>query len=372
MIATARALRSRSLAVALVGLIATVLVACSNTAPPAPATHTTAGGSSAVTPTASATARAKPGTYTNPVFEHDAPDPGVLRARDGTYYAYTTQSVYLDIVEIDILASTDLVHWRRVGDAFPHAPAWVIGGAAGDMWAPHPLYWQRRYLLFYAGRQQSDGSMAIGVASASSPRGPFHDLGRPLLERSKGQPTYTAIDPFVLADKGHLWIYWGSNDQPIRVARLDDAVTRVIGEPRVLVAPVPSRGSYGGLVEAAWVLPHADWYYLFYSVGDCCSEDANYSVFVARSRAPDGPFEGGPDNPVLHQNSHFWAVGHNATAVDDAGQDWLIYHARLRDTVSEDRVLMLDRIDWRDGWPRVDDHTGASWTAQKVPDMHIR
>ena len=214
--------------------------------------------------------------------------------------------------------------------------------------------------------------MAIGVASSSSPRRPFHDLGRPLLKRSKGEPTYTAIDPFVLADKGRLWIYWGSNDQPIRAARLDDAVTRVLGKATVLIAPVPTRGSYGGLVEGAWVLPHAGWYYLFYSVGDCCSEEANYSVFVARSRAPDGPFRPGPDNPVMHQNLHFWAVGHNATAVDGAGHDWLIYHARLRESVSDDRVLMLDRIDWRDGWPRVNDDAGASSAPQKAPDVRIR
>lgn len=366
-----RAVRGlRSFAPALIVVLAAALVACSPTASSPPSGPPTPAGTSSRTPSPAGTTAATPGTYTNPVFDHDAPDPGVLRAPDGAYYAYTTQSIYLDIVEIPILTSTDLVHWRQVGDAFPHAPAWVIGGAAGDMWAPHPLYWHGHYLLFYAGRQVSDGSMAIGVATATSPRGPFHDLGHPLLQRAKGQPTYTAIDPFVLAVKGHLWIYWGSNDQPLRVARLDDAVTRVVGRTTDLIAPVTTGGSYRGLVEGAWVLPHAGWYYLFYSVGDCCSEEANYSVFVARSRAPDGPFLPGPDNPVLHQNRHFWAVGHNATAVDGAGRDWIIYHARLRNTVSEDRVLMLDRIEWRGGWPTVDDD-GPSWTAQKAPDMRI-
>jgi arabinan endo-1,5-alpha-L-arabinosidase len=322
------------------------------------------------TPTPSATAR--PGTYTNPVFDHDAPDPGVLRAPDGTYYAYTTQSIYLDIVEIPILASRDLVHWRRVGDAFPEAPDWVVGGSAGDMWAPHPLYWKGRYLLFYSGRRVTDGAMAIGVARSASPRGPFRDLGHPLLTRGKGQPTYTVIDPFVMADKGTLWLFWGSNDQPIRVARLNAAATGVVGAPKELVHPVPERGQYGGLVEGAWVLPHGDWYYLLYSVGDCCSENANYSVFVARSRAPDGPFRACPSNPVLHGNRHFWAVGHNATARDDAGNDWLVYHARSHETVSEDRVLMLDRIVWRAGWPTVAGGAGASWTAQPVPEVASR
>lgn len=321
-------------------------------------------------PTPSATARS--GTYTNPVFDHDAPDPGVLRARDGIYYAYTTQSIYLDIVQIPILASRDLVHWRQVGDAFPEAPDWVVGGSAGDMWAPHPLYWKGRYLLFYSARRVSDGAMAIGVAASASPRGPFRDLGHPLLTRSKGQPTYTVIDPFVLADRGILWLYWGSNDEPIRVARLNDTASRVVGTPRTLVQPVPERGRYSGLVEGAWVLPRGDWYYLFYSVGDCCSGNANYSVFVARSRAPDGQFRPGPDDPVLHGNSHFWAVGHNATARDDAGRDWLVYHARSRESVSEDRLLMLDRIVWRGDWPTLAEDNGASWSAQPVPQVTSR
>lgn len=349
-------------------LLAALAASCTQPAskPPAPSPPSPAASDS----TPSATTR--PGSYTNPVFDHDAPDPGVLRAPDGTYYAYTTQSIYFDIVEIPILASRDLVHWRRVGDAFPQAPDWVVGGSAGDMWAPHPLYWKGRYLLFYSGRRMSDGAMAIGMAHSASPRGPFHDVGHPLLTRSKGQPTYTVIDPFVLADKGSLWLYWGSNDEPIRVARLNATASGVVGTVKELVQPVPERGRYGGLVEGAWVLPHDGWYYLFYSVGDCCSENANYSVFAARSRAPDGPFLPGPDNPVLHGNSHFWAVGHNATARDDAGHDWLVYHARSRESVSEDRVLMLDRIVWRAGWPTVAEDTGASWTARPAPEVTSR
>jgi len=351
-------------------LTALIAVACSGPTPgPAPASPT---GRQSSTPSPTPTSAVPPGTYTNPVFAHDAPDPGVVRAPDGTYYAYTTQSIYLDLVETPILRSTDLVHWRRVGTAFPHAPDWVLGGPAGDVWAPHPLFWRGRYLLYYAGRQLSDGSMAIGVATSRSPTGQFHDLGHPLLQRQPGQPTYTAIDAFVLAEHGRLWLYWGSNDEPIRVARLDANGTKVVGKAKALVTPVPTRGGYGGLVEGAWVLAHGGWYYLFSSVGDCCSERANYTLAVARSKHPDGPFTDGPGNPILARNSHFWAPGHNATAVDDAGTDWLLYHARDLTSVSDDRLLMLDRIDWSGGWPTVDHGRGPSWTPQKAPQVDAR
>src|ERR1700730_7394162 len=124
----------------------------------------------------SGTARHPP-SYSNPVFAHDAPDPTILHAPNGMYYAYTTQSIYLNLLEIPILRSPDLVHWRQVGDAFPTAPAWVNGGPAGDMWAPHILYWQRHYLLYYAGRRLCCGDMAIGVGISASPIGPFRHVG---------------------------------------------------------------------------------------------------------------------------------------------------------------------------------------------------
>lgn len=119
--------------------------------------------------------------YRNPVFAHDAPDPTILRGVDGMYYAYTTQSIYLDLLEIPILQSPDLVHWRQVANAFPTASRWVNGGPAGDMWAPHVIYWQRHYLLYFAGRRLDGGDMAIGVGISESPRGPFRDVGHPIL-----------------------------------------------------------------------------------------------------------------------------------------------------------------------------------------------
>ena len=307
-------------------------------------------------------------TYRNPVFTHDAPDPTILRAPDGTYYVYTTQSIYLNFLEIPILRSRDLVHWRQVGNAFPTTPSWVNGGPIGDMWAPHILYWQHHYLLYYAGRRLCCGDMAIGVGVSATPLGPFHDIGHPLLTKSPGQPTYTAIDPFVLADHGRLYLYWGSDWQPIRVARLSDNGLRVTGKPKDLISLVPTHGSYGGLVEAPWVLPHDGYYYLMYSVGDCCTAQANYAVFVSRSRSPTGPFIPDPANPILHANRHFWAAGHNATVKDAAGHDWIIYHARPRSSPSYDRDLMLDRIIWKNGWPTINNGQGPSWQPQPAPD----
>jgi arabinan endo-1,5-alpha-L-arabinosidase len=111
-------------------------------------------------------------------------------------------------------------------------------------------------------------------------------------------------------------------------------------------------------------------YYLMYSQGDCCSAHADYQVAVARSPSPTGPFVRDPSNPILSGNASFTAPGHNATITDDAGRDWIVYHARVGGNLVQDRDLMLDPIAWRDGWPTIDAGKGPSWTAEPVPVVH--
>jgi hypothetical protein len=65
-------------------------------------------------------------------------------------------------------------------------------------------------------------------------------------------------------------------------------------------------------------------------------------------------------------------TGHNAVITDDAGQDEFVYHAIPRDdpylqpTISR-RPMLVDRLDWIDGWPIVRAGRGASDTPQPAP-----
>ena len=157
-------------------------------------------------------------TYSNPVFRHDAPDPSIIRAANGNFYIYTTQSIYsAGVLNLPILKSSDLVHWKLAGEVFHSIPRWAVGGPGGDMWAPHGFYYRGKYYVYYAARQYGTGIMAIGVATSDSPTGPFKDLGHPLRKWEK--KNYVAIDPFVFqAKNGHLYLYWGSNSDPIQRA----------------------------------------------------------------------------------------------------------------------------------------------------------
>ncbi len=132
-----------------------------------------------------------------------------------------------------------------------------------------------------------------------------------------------------------------------------------------------------------WVILRDGWYYLFYSGNNCCGPDAHYGVLVARSRSATGPFEtlpqatGNPNSMLLEGNEHWHAPGHNSVITDAAGQDWLAYHAidprqpTFNAIDAEQgysrRIMLLDRLEYRDGWPRLVSGGTPSHQAQVAP-----
>ena len=310
--------------------------------------------------------------YANPVFDADFADPVVLRASDGHYYAYATNTVHSGrVLRLPVLRSDDLVHWVPWGDALPEPPAWARRTA--KFWAPHVSEHAGRFYLYYSAEPDAvDGAapgLCLGVATAARPEGPFIDRGSPL----QCGPGFADIDPMQFDDPqtGRALLYWGSGFGAIRVREL--AADRVSFAPHgaavELVKPRPGAGpgDYGRLVEGAWVTYRAPWYYLFHSGDNCCGPQAHYAVMVARSRAATGPFEvlaaaGGPaDSVILARSARWSAPGHNAVVRDARGRDWMLYHAidsthpqpANPDPGGTRRVLMLDPIVYRNGWPTI-------------------
>jgi arabinan endo-1,5-alpha-L-arabinosidase len=168
---------------------------------------------------------------------------------------------------------------------------------------------------------------------------------------------------------GKRLLYWGSGFQPIRVQELaPDRTSFAPGSEAIeLIWPNGREGAFPRLVEASWVMLHQDHYYLFYSGDNCCGPDAHYGVMVARSKSATGPFEtleqakGVPHSLMLFKSERWLAPGHNSIAVDKAGQDWIVYHAidvnkprqTQEDEINSRRILLIDRIEWKDGWPHV-------------------
>lgn len=282
--------------------------------------------------------------YTNPVYGQDAPDPTVVRAADGYFYAYTTNTEEGGRTQLHpILRSADLISWKKVGTVFTDLPTW----ASHDFWAPHIFMRGGKYYLYYAAKQRETGAHTIGVAVADSPTGPFRDKGQPLLPIANP----STIDPFVLEDGEKLYLYWGSDRVPLLVQELSPDGLSVVGEPEPVLFPSDAAEGYERLVEGPWVIKREGYYYLFYSGDDCCDRP-HYAVLVARSKSPLGPFEKNPNNPVLFAGERFIGPGHNGLIQDDGGDWWYLYHAFDQQNRAKGRVLLLDRITWQaDGWP---------------------
>ena len=321
--------------------------------------------------------------YTNPVIDENFPDPTLLRAADGWYYAYATQTKRAGaVINLQVARSQDLVRWEHLGEGLPAKPAWAA--TSQKIWAPHVSEHGGRYFLYYSARPDGAESLSLAVAEAEGPAGPFVDSGRPLLPG----PGFTCIDPMAFDDPatGQRLLYWGSGFGPIWVRELaDDRLGFRPGSAAVaLVQPsgTDDATDYHRLIEAAWVHHRAGWYYLFFSGDNCCGPRAHYAVLVARSRHATGPFEtyaaatANPRAALLAANDHWGAPGHNCVVTDAAGQDWLAYHAidphqPTFDAIDDSegysrRVLLLDRLDYADGWPVV--AGGApSWQAQPAP-----
>ncbi|RYY35193.1 MAG: glycoside hydrolase, partial [Sphingomonadales bacterium] len=227
-----------------------------------------------------------PAPYTNPVLDADFADPAVLRAPDGTYYAYATQSGGKNI---QVARSTDLARWTQPTDALPVKPGWA--SKTQDFWAPHVSLHDGLYYLYYSAKPDaalSDTSrgLCLAVATAMRPEGPFTDSGAPL-ECGDG---FINIDPMAYDDPatGKRLLYWGSGFGPIKVQELAaDRIAFAPGSkpvPLVEVDKTEDPANYQRLIEGAWVIRREGYYYLFYSGDNCCGPKAHYAVMVARSR----------------------------------------------------------------------------------------
>ena len=315
-------------------------------------------------------------TFSNPVLDADFPDPAVIKAADGYYYAYATQSeVGGKFLNMQVARSPDLVRWEHLGDALPVKPGWA--SKTQDFWAPHVHEEKGRYYLYYSAKPDAaltdeKRGLCLAVATASRPQGPFIDMGKPLL-CGEG---FVNIDPMTFDDPatGKRLLYWGSGFQPIKVQELGaDRMSFAPGSRPIDLVPAVKDGAVGyeDLVEGAWVIRRAGWYYLFYSGDNCCGPKADYAVLVARSRSATGPFEKMPGTPtpaILAKGGIWHAPGHNSIVRDERGTDWMVYHAvdvrnpraKPDAEVNTRRIMLIDRLVWRNGWPEVAGRTPST------------
>jgi arabinan endo-1,5-alpha-L-arabinosidase len=350
------------------------------------------------------TSAAKGGTYTNPLpiqvpgdgLVESCADPTIIRGQttgDTNWYMYCTTDPLngndrtngnLNFHLIPILQSSDLVNWTYTGDAFTERPGWVADDAG--LWAPEIKFLNGQYYLYYTASWTDlpGGGSAIGVATGPSPLGPWTDSGTPVVEPHGADccgpdSRRWVFDPDVVQDSGQFYIFYGSYFGGISVRKLsaDGLHSDPASQANVAIA---------NRYEGAEVVFHGGYWYLFASATDCCRGPlTGYSVFVGRSKNLLGPYKdregasllagrvGG--TPVVSMNGNRWVgTGHNSVFQDLSGQWWTVYHAVDRNDPYfagavgfTKRPVLLDRLDWVNGWPTVRGGFWASDSPQPAP-----
>ncbi len=331
----------------------------------------------------------RPGTFSNAISEGFADtfaDPSVILGKDGWWYAYSTADPLKsgDPSGIMHIARTkDWISWEYQGTVFNESnrPSWAAPNSF--LWAPDIRYIQGKYVLYYtvidtvlnAGEDE-----AIGVATAPTPTGPWTPTDAPVIAPRPRDGTFLGtIDPAGFTDvNGDSYLYFGGYHGGIWASKVSADGLTATGE----LTQVAIDNRY----EGGYVIRRDGWYYLMGSSANCCAgPTTGYTVFAGRSKSPLGPFVDADGIPllasavggttVITQNGNRWiGAGHHAIATDTEGRDFIVYHAIDRDEPwlnqpfgINRRPMLLDRLDWIDGWPRARAGAGPSEGPQPAP-----
>lgn len=297
-------------------------------------------------------------TYTNPIIsDKSVPDPSVIRAGDGYFYLYATQT---KTYWMPVYRSKDLVNWEYQGTAFNKATEPDLPGG-GAFWAPEIRFLNGKYVLYYSWAKMNGADISYtAVAVGDTPMGPFPDSKELIGNAEFGS---NCIDQFYYEEDGKKYMFFGSF-KGIYVTELeDDGLTVKLGNDG---KPTLKKQVCGNAFEATNIYKKGRYYYLFASIGSCCNGiNASYQVVVGRSENILGPYVDKDGKDMLNNNWELvlegdgqkWiGPGHNSIIIqDDEGTDWMIYHSYMKKNGEVGgRLGMLDRLQWSsDGWPYI-------------------
>lgn len=278
-------------------------------------------------------------------------DPQIILHED-TYYCYATSHSrgYL------VWSSKDLIHWsepRLCLEADENH--WGIG----SFWAPEVVYHDGKFVMHYSARWRQTNTLRIGVAVSDSPEGPFIDVyNHPMLD-----PGYTVIDGSILKYKGKNYLYFsrdcsanivdGHKTSQIYCVELDETLTKVTGEPKLMTTPVfpwerRDMDKHPLWNEGPNVIEWNGKLIMNYSANFYGSNE--YSICIAQADDPEGPWiKHDCANPVLCCRENLFGAGHNAFFTAKDGQLMTALHVQTDpEHPSGDRRVCIGKVTFRE------------------------
>lgn len=273
------------------------------------------------------------GTFLNPVFSGDRPDPSIIR--DGAEY-YLTFSSFDAYPGLMIWRSLDLVNWEPVGTA--------LEKPIGSVWAPDLVKHDGRFYIYIPARTAEYKS--IYVITADSIAGPWSE--------PVDLELHDHIDPgHIVGEDGRRYLFLSNGDMvPLAESGLETAgpVEHVYDpwrypEDWVVECFCP---------EGPKMLRRGDWFYMLTAVGGTAGPPTGHMVITARARSVRGPWEHAPNNPQVRtwsREEKWWSRGHASLIEGPAGDWWLISHGYENGYWTLGRQCLLEPVRWRDdGW----------------------
>jgi beta-xylosidase len=289
------------------------------------------------------------GQYQNPVLHADYSDPDAIRVGDRYYM---TASSFSNTPGLPLLRSSDMVNWELVGHALPTlVPESVFATPqpGKGVWAPCLRFHDGQFWIFYP-----DPDFGIYVISATSFDGPW--TAPRLLAGGKG-----LIDPTPLWDddgQAYLLHGWAKSragfNNVLTLRRMAPDASRLLDAAGQVVIDGNRLANYTTL-EGPKFYKKDGYYYVFAPAGGV--EQGWQSVF--RSRSIGGPYE---DRIVMAQGrSGINGPHQGAWVTAQDGSDWFFH---FQDKRAYGRVLHLQPMRWRDGWPLIGEQVDASGVGQ--------
>lgn len=232
---------------------------------------------------------------------------------NGKVYVYTSHDLSnaqgFNMRDYQVFSSSDMKTWHDHGVILDVAD---VPWAKEYLWAPDCVYKNGIY-YFYFPAKSTNGEFKIGVATSTSPTGPFKAEPEPI----KGS---FSVDPAMFIDTdGKAYMYFGGagmgGQSTPWVAKLDDTMKQFDGEPRRIVG-----ADYW--FEACWMSKIGNTYYLSYSTGSNHPEYPESSAIAyATSDNPMGPFK---YQGVVNGYVSGWT--NHQSMVEYKGQSYFFYH----------------------------------------------
>lgn len=277
---------------------------------------------------------------------------------DGThYYLFATGGA------LNVRSSTDILSWANAGNVFSAVPAWVstaVGSTLTDLWAPDVSYFNGQFHVYYAGSTFGSNDSVIGLATTPKLQSPtWTDQG--LIVQSKSTDDFNAIDPNVSFDSSCTpWLAFGSFWSGIKMRKLD-ASTGKLATDDTTTYSLASRN--GGAIEAASIIAHNGYYYLFVSFDLCCKgTSSTYRTMAGRATSITGPYtdragtdmmQGGADQLLATSGRYIGPGG--GTAWYDGNNPIYVYHYYDGDDNGNSKLQVRPIVFGTDDWATLGD-----------------